>query len=345
MVYWPIGGAPVGGGPAKHVSNPFMIDLPQVAFRPEILITSGSIIIEISTRLPHSPQVWDQQRELDEFVQSAKLYRPLNSAMANRFAHGSGEPSKTLSFTKAGEDPEPVKDARKNAVKMKLFGNLTRERYEWHPATLMCKRFDMPDPYPKSGLVGLVRSARQMGGIKGFLASAKEASAMQAAQALPTAFGSSSTQMPPPQGYGLAPPTAALAASKARLIDPVPSVPVAKLPPRPAMDIFKAIFNDSSSSDDSDDADDAGAADTSASASTNPTHASAPSSNAGAHTRAPMAIATVPTHAAQPMGMSTTGMEPIGPPPIGLPPAGGPPLGTTVSTVGYIPSSSMTLCS
>jgi len=51
---------------------------------------------------------------------------------------------------------EAPKDPRANAVELKLFGPLTRRSYEWHPVSLMCKRFDVPDPYPKSGLVGVV---------------------------------------------------------------------------------------------------------------------------------------------------------------------------------------------
>lgn len=34
------------------------------------------------------------------------------------------------------------------AVKMKIFGKLTRETFEWHPDKLLCKRFNVPNPYP-----------------------------------------------------------------------------------------------------------------------------------------------------------------------------------------------------
>lgn len=34
------------------------------------------------------------------------------------------------------------------AVKMKMFGKLTRDTIEWHPDKLLCKRFNVPDPYP-----------------------------------------------------------------------------------------------------------------------------------------------------------------------------------------------------
>lgn len=38
---------------------------------------------------------------------------------------------------------------KQSAVKMKLFGKLTRDTFEWHPDKLLCKRFNVPDPYPR----------------------------------------------------------------------------------------------------------------------------------------------------------------------------------------------------
>lgn len=34
---------------------------------------------------------------------------------------------------------------------MKMFGQLTRETFEWYPDKLLCKRFNVPDPYPGYG--------------------------------------------------------------------------------------------------------------------------------------------------------------------------------------------------
>lgn len=39
-------------------------------------------------------------------------------------------------------------DDKEAAVKMKMFGKLTRETFEWHPDKLLCKRFNVPDPHP-----------------------------------------------------------------------------------------------------------------------------------------------------------------------------------------------------
>lgn len=42
-------------------------------------------------------------------------------------------------------------DDKQAAVKMKMFGQLTRETFEWYPDKLLCKRFNVPDPYPGYG--------------------------------------------------------------------------------------------------------------------------------------------------------------------------------------------------
>ena len=35
------------------------------------------------------------------------------------------------------------------AAEMKMYGQLTREEFEWHPHNLICKRFNVPNPYPE----------------------------------------------------------------------------------------------------------------------------------------------------------------------------------------------------
>lgn len=39
---------------------------------------------------------------------------------------------------------------------MKMFGMMTRKTFEWHPSKLLCKRFNIPEPYPSSSKTGLV---------------------------------------------------------------------------------------------------------------------------------------------------------------------------------------------
>ena len=47
------------------------------------------------------------------------------------------------------EEMEDMTDTKKQAVQMKMFGQLTRESYEWHPHRILCRRFNVPDPYPE----------------------------------------------------------------------------------------------------------------------------------------------------------------------------------------------------
>lgn len=42
---------------------------------------------------------------------------------------------------------QPESDAVQ-AAKADMFGVLTRQVEEWHPHRIVCKRFNVPDPYP-----------------------------------------------------------------------------------------------------------------------------------------------------------------------------------------------------
>jgi len=35
------------------------------------------------------------------------------------------------------------------AARMKMYGQLTHDTLEWHPDKLLCKRFNVPNPYPE----------------------------------------------------------------------------------------------------------------------------------------------------------------------------------------------------
>lgn len=38
---------------------------------------------------------------------------------------------------------------------MKMFGEITRTKYKWHPAKELCTRFNVPNPYSESSIVGV----------------------------------------------------------------------------------------------------------------------------------------------------------------------------------------------
>ncbi|MBN3316574.1 GPTC1 protein, partial [Atractosteus spatula] len=110
---------------------------------------------------------WERGRERDEFVRAAMLYKPSSSTLACRFTRGRQEDdSDTVEVQRDQENDASDKEA---AVKMKMFGKLTRDTFEWHPDKLLCRRFNIPDPYPGSGIVGLPKVKRDKFSVFNFL--------------------------------------------------------------------------------------------------------------------------------------------------------------------------------
>lgn len=166
---------------------------------------------------------------------------------------------------------------------MKLFGPLTRRSYEWHPVSLLCKRFDVPDPYPKSGLVGVV--GLPTGGLQRFSASAPTSSSGGMGTASGSGGGGRGGELVHvrPEDYGISADAMDTTLSMREVVPAKPhgakgeggtgvaeassvgtGVQGAAAEPvvaseRPPMDIFKAIFSDSSD-DDSEGEDDAASA-------------------------------------------------------------------------------------
>ncbi|KAG5839238.1 hypothetical protein ANANG_G00202900 [Anguilla anguilla] len=110
---------------------------------------------------------WERGREQDEFVRAAMLYKPSSSSLNSRFTRAKHEDDG--STVEVPRDQEGDADDKQAAVKMKMFGKLTRDTFEWHPDTLLCKRFNIPNPYPGSGLVGLPKVKRDKFSVFNFL--------------------------------------------------------------------------------------------------------------------------------------------------------------------------------
>jgi hypothetical protein len=49
----------------------------------------------------------------------------------------------TVALFQATEDEDKVQ-----AVRMGMFGPVTRQSFEWHPHALLCRRMNVPEPYP-----------------------------------------------------------------------------------------------------------------------------------------------------------------------------------------------------
>ncbi|XP_054320658.1 G patch domain-containing protein 1 isoform X1 [Pongo pygmaeus] len=110
---------------------------------------------------------WEQGRERDEFARAALLYASSHSTLSSRFTHAKEEDDSDQ--VEVPRDQENDVRDKQSAVKMKMFGKLTRDTFEWHPDKLLCKRFNVPDPYPDSTLVGLPRVKRDKYSVFNFL--------------------------------------------------------------------------------------------------------------------------------------------------------------------------------
>ncbi|XP_069031164.1 G patch domain-containing protein 1 isoform X2 [Embiotoca jacksoni] len=110
---------------------------------------------------------WERSRERDEFIRSSILYRPSSTSLSSRFTRGKHEADEDT--VEVSRDEEGDVDDKQAAVEMKLFGKLTRETFEWHPDKLLCKRFNVPDPFPGSGVLGLPKVKRDKFSVFNFL--------------------------------------------------------------------------------------------------------------------------------------------------------------------------------
>uniref|UniRef100_A0A8P4K4U2 G-patch domain-containing protein n=1 Tax=Dicentrarchus labrax TaxID=13489 RepID=A0A8P4K4U2_DICLA len=110
---------------------------------------------------------WERSRERDEFVRASILYRPSSSSLSSRFT--SARQQEDEDSVEVSRDQEGDVDDKQAAVNMKMFGKLTRETFEWHPDKLLCKRFNIPVPYPGSGVVGLPKVKRDKFSVFNFL--------------------------------------------------------------------------------------------------------------------------------------------------------------------------------
>ncbi|TDH17501.1 hypothetical protein EPR50_G00009630 [Perca flavescens] len=111
---------------------------------------------------------WERSRERDEFVRASILYRPTSSSLSCRFTRAK-DPEEEDGTVEVPRDQEGDVDDKQAAVNMKMFGKLTRETFEWYPDKLLCKRFNIPDPYPGCSLVGLPKVKRDKFSVFNFL--------------------------------------------------------------------------------------------------------------------------------------------------------------------------------
>ncbi|XP_077982414.1 G patch domain-containing protein 1-like [Glandiceps talaboti] len=227
---------------------------------------------------------WEREHEKEEFARAASLYKPLSSMIAARFT--SAKYSDDTEMVTVPEQEGGDKNDQMKAAQMKMFGKLTRDVFDWHPDRLLCKRFNVPDPYPGSTIVGLPTVKKDKFSVFNFLSSGWEGasqahttppSSSKEQLALPSSATSTSvnlfshipTQLPPPQqtasGVDKLPSfisSTATSQSEQRTSDESAKTTISDASvktgqiaikndsdseERPPMDLFKAIFDDTGS--------------------------------------------------------------------------------------------------
>ncbi|CAK1543612.1 unnamed protein product [Leptosia nina] len=91
---------------------------------------------------------WEREREMLEFEQAAKLYRPLTGVIGDRFTHAS-QPDDALNplcaVAKSSINYGLASEEMIEAAKKGAFGVMTRKKVDWQPEPLVCKRFNVPE--------------------------------------------------------------------------------------------------------------------------------------------------------------------------------------------------------
>lgn len=116
-------------------------------------------------------------KELADYAKAATVFKPLSGAMASRFKsatiletgpkiiEGLHTPDLSALETEdqAAEEEEKEEDPRMAAVKLGMYGPLTREVTPWQPVGLLCKRFGVKDPEVKPNTAASATAGRGTG--------------------------------------------------------------------------------------------------------------------------------------------------------------------------------------
>merc|ERR1719186_1778334 len=105
---------------------------------------------------PKEMLAWEKERERVEFDRAAIMFRPTKGGMSNKFVSGGNVEDTDAKKGGVLNDPESEAKAQKRkAADMKMFGKLTREQVDWHPARMLCVRFNVKHPYSDYSVVGV----------------------------------------------------------------------------------------------------------------------------------------------------------------------------------------------
>ncbi|KAL7643320.1 UNVERIFIED_CONTAM: hypothetical protein RMT77_006612 [Armadillidium vulgare] len=111
---------------------------------------------------------WEREREKGEFQRAQTFNRPLSFSMSSRFTSAIHKDS--LTHLQEGfndmKNNKPISNDENihfipselpsdmKAAKQKLYGRLTLSQIDWVPDKLLCKRFNVPNPFVSSSTAG-----------------------------------------------------------------------------------------------------------------------------------------------------------------------------------------------
>ncbi|KAI0825617.1 hypothetical protein BC629DRAFT_1578337 [Irpex lacteus] len=216
--------------------------------------------------LPHQ-SIEEFNKELSDYAKAATVFKPLSGAMAGRFrsavvvengpkiVEGLHRPEVSNDDTDQEvkeEAEQKEEDPRAAAVRLGMYGPLTREVVVWQPAKLLCKRFGVKEPeIDPSDLAGADPGPSKAG----FGSDQPEASKQ------PLAITEGTEEVEKGEGEGEAGKSGGRRnLANIGLGDDETQGADTLTYQRPAMDVFKAIFaSDDEDSDGEDDREDGGA--------------------------------------------------------------------------------------
>ncbi|XP_055384112.1 G patch domain-containing protein 1 homolog [Condylostylus longicornis] len=119
----------------SNIFKPFLADLAKQEryenFLNKTFKSDEEIISYLGSIQPPTMSEWDRQMEKKEFEQAKRIYKPLKGIMSDRFVSESSENAE-----KASKIIDP--DRR---------GKTVRTKSTWHPISLICKRFNIAEPF------------------------------------------------------------------------------------------------------------------------------------------------------------------------------------------------------
>ncbi|KAF9580338.1 hypothetical protein BGW38_003055 [Lunasporangiospora selenospora] len=200
----------------------------------------------------------NMMKEMSEFVQAARIFKPMSIAMASRFTSSSGpvEVAKAEAGLRASQSTEgnekpyikPVaiermevpKSQAAKAAAMGMFGPLTRTVSDFFPVKLLCRRFNVPNPHPEHKESGPepVKNLLDKDTMDKIVLDRRPGEGIRDEES-------------PTTGVGDTPVSSANATEEAQEQDSTAQLGEISQE-RPPMDIFKAIFDDSDEDEDSD---------------------------------------------------------------------------------------------